>query len=78
VNAIPVTGLDRDEEYNTSIAQIINKDQRGVAVRLLQEDIEDTVSTRVIIGELLRLLNVREQEVHLVGCANPKLISKRG
>ena len=66
VRAIPVTGLDRDDDYNTAVEQIISVDKRGVAIRLQREDIEAPPSTQVDIKDLLVDLKMREKDVHLV------------
>jgi hypothetical protein len=65
VEAIPVTGLDRDDEYNIAVAQTISVDRRGVAIRLQKEDIEDPSSTKASLGNLLEGLKVKENNVHL-------------
>ncbi|MCK4820862.1 beta family protein, partial [bacterium] len=66
VRAIPVTGLDRDDDYNTAVEQIISVDKRGVAIRLQKEDIEASSSTQADIRDLLADLNMKEKDVHLV------------
>ncbi len=65
IQAIPVTALDRDDNYNTSIAQTIDMDKRGVAVRLQRHDIEDPKSTNQALDELLVDLQTRKNDVHL-------------
>jgi hypothetical protein len=66
VEAIPVTGLDRDDEYNIAVAQTISVDKRGVALRLQKEDIEDPSSTKASVGNLLAGLKVKEKDAHLI------------
>jgi len=66
VQAIPVTGLDRDDDYNSAVAQTIAMDKRGVAIRLQKEDIEAPSLTQTAIKDLLADLSVQEKDVHLV------------
>ena len=66
IKAIPVTGLDRDAEYNTAIAKTINKDKRGVLIRLQKYDIEDPSSTLKSIQDLLSDLGLKNKDVHLL------------
>lgn len=66
VQAIPVTGLDRDNDYNIAVDQTISIDKRGVAVRLQKEDIETPSSTKKRVRDLLTFLKVRDQDVHLL------------
>lgn len=66
VQAIPVTGLDRDDDYNIAVAQTISTDKRGVAIRLQKEDIEAPSLTQADVRDLLTDLNVKEKDVHLV------------
>lgn len=65
VQAIPVTGLDRDDDYNISVSQAISMDGRGVAIRLQKDDIEDPSLTQQIVKDLLTDLNVKKKDVHL-------------
>ena len=66
VEAIPVTGLDRDDDYNVAVAQTINIDKRGTALRLQKEDIQDPSSTKASVRDLLAGLKVEEKDVHLI------------
>ena len=66
VQAIPVTGLDRDGDYNAAVARAISLDKRGVALRLQKEDIEAFSSTLEKIRDLLTDLSVRKKDVHLI------------
>jgi len=66
VEAIPVTGLDRDDEYNNAVAQTIRIDKRGTALRLQKEDIQDPSSTKAYVRDLLVDLKVEEKDVHLI------------
>lgn len=66
VKAIPVTGLDRDDDYNIAVAQTISLDKRGVAMRLQKDDIEVPSLTRARVKDLLANLKVKEKDVDLV------------
>jgi len=65
VQAIPVTGLDRDDNYNNAISRIFHKDKRGIAVRLQNGDIETPSTTKRSVGDLLTFLKVKDQDVYL-------------
>jgi hypothetical protein len=56
VYAIPTTGLERDDAYNKAVAKIISEEQRGVCIRLLDDDIDDA---RELIDQLNDFISVR-------------------
>lgn len=63
LSAIPVTGNNRDTDYQTEVKNINQTDRRGICIRL--ED-DDFLGTNKIIQDLLLLLNVTEESVDLV------------
>lgn len=66
VLAVPVTGLDRDDDYNLSIANVIATDRRGVCIRLLKDDIENPTDAEMNVGDLLSDLKVKPKDTHLI------------
>jgi hypothetical protein len=62
---VPVTALDRREEYQLAVARVASFDGRGVCIRLCPEDVlaENFVS---VLGSLLRRMNLKIGEVHLL------------
>lgn len=64
--AIPVTGLERYEDYDNSVKEVIEKDKRGVCIRLLQFDIEECIETYKKINELLSLFEISPQGSHII------------
>ncbi len=63
---ISVTGLDRDEEYNISIKKVIESDNRGVCIRLLSYDIQDSFEANKKVNELLSFLELSAQDSHII------------
>jgi hypothetical protein len=66
VLGIPSTGFDRDHDYNSTAKAIIATDQRGVCIRLLDEDMEDTGSLKDKLQDLQKSLGVARKSVHLL------------
>jgi len=66
VKIIPVTGLERDNEYNNAIAREIVIDQRGACVRILKDDLELIDEFEDKLFELLGRLNISPSETHLI------------
>ena len=60
VLAIPVIGLDRadDNEYVYAVRKTILSDKRGVAIRLLREDLEMPTATYSHVDDLIRTLDL--------------------
>jgi len=66
VLSIPVTGLDRDDDYNLSVANVIDTDRHGVCVRLLEDDIENPTDTYMNVSDLLSNLKAKPKDTHLI------------
>ena len=66
VVAIPTTGLQRDDNYNQAITEIISKDQRGVCIRLLSEDIDNPKELDRELNNLLNMLITSKKDAHLL------------
>lgn len=64
--AIPTTGTDRDEDYQKSISNIINPNNREICIRLLDDDIESPIETYHTLKSLLKTLKITEEIVHLL------------
>ncbi len=63
INAIPVTGNERNIEYNRAVSQIIERQKKGVCLRIFSDvsvNIKDEIKT------LLDFLKVKENEVDLI------------
>lgn len=63
---IPTTGLDRDNDHNNAVANIIVKDKRGVCIRLLDEDMINIRELNVELDELLKKLKIHQKKVDLI------------
>ena len=63
---IPVTGLDRDSNFQKAVAKIISKDKRGVCVRIQNDDLEDIEVLREDLEGIISLLDVDIQDIHIV------------
>jgi hypothetical protein len=64
-NAVPVTGLTREQLYQQSVASIVDAYGRGVCLRLTSDDY-DGVDIKVSITNLLAALSVSPVDVDLV------------
>lgn len=64
--AIPTTGTDRDEDYQKSISNIINPNNREICIRLQDDDIESPIETYHTLKSLLKALKITEESVHLL------------
>lgn len=64
--AIPTTGLDRDDAYNSAVVDIISKDKRGVCIRLLEQYMIDAVELNDKLNELLEKLKISKKEANLL------------
>jgi hypothetical protein len=63
---IPVTGLVRGEEYQSSCRDVIAEDARGVCIRLQKEDFEESDDLCAQVAELLNELCVPASAADLV------------
>lgn len=66
VKAIPSTGFDRDEAYDEAIEKIVKKDNRGICIRLLIDDMESTDELEDNLESLLNDLNISYEDAHLI------------
>lgn len=64
--AIPTTGLDRDANYNNAIKNIIEKDERGMCLRLQRDDMVFPSKTETSIANLLKAIDTSYNHVHLL------------
>jgi hypothetical protein len=55
---VPVTGLVRGEEYQSSCRDVVAEDARGICVRLQKEDFEESDDLSTQLAELLNALGV--------------------
>lgn len=66
IKAIPTTGFDRDEANNEAVAKTISADERGVCIRLLTEDVENTKKLGSNITQMLQTLKVPSEQTHIL------------
>lgn len=67
IQAIPVTGTDRDDAYYKTTKEIIQKDTRGVCVRVLNDgEMDDVPDLNKRLDELLQSLNISRNDSHLL------------
>lgn len=66
VKLIPVTGLNREDDYQEAVRHSISKDKRGLCLRLKDEEFEDE-NLEVKLQSTLKLLDIKKaSEVDLV------------
>ena len=66
VKAIPVTSLGRSQAYQQAVLQVIQADQRGVAIRLEVPDFVDPDTLIDALSRLLSLFGVRPRQVDII------------
>lgn len=67
IRAIPCTGpIDRDSDYNNAIATVLKEDNSGICIRILYEDMDSIEELSEAINDLLGLLTITRQDVHLL------------
>jgi hypothetical protein len=71
--AIPVTGLDRPTVFQTAIAQVVQKDARGVCIRLKPEDFEGGMAAG--LQKLLKALQLAPSDVDLLIDSEDEILS---
>lgn len=64
--AIPTTGLDRNDNYNNAIKRIIEEDERGLCLRIQNDDMVSPIKTGDIIANLLTVIGTSYNKVHLL------------
>jgi hypothetical protein len=66
LNAIPVTGLVRADDYQGACRDIAKEDKRGVCLRILKDDFDEAETLEATIAKLLGLLRVSPAETDLI------------
>ncbi len=64
-HAVPVTGLERDHRYQSSVKRAISKDKKGLCLRIGIE-LANRSSLEVNLNKLLKLMEMRANECDLV------------
>lgn len=65
LNAIPVTGPDRDDAYQAAVLSVFRQDHKGICFRIGSEDLTDDTLTATLNG-LLGRFSVAATQVDLV------------
>jgi hypothetical protein len=65
VPAVPVTGLDRDVQWQEVVKTIADQDQRGLCLRISLEEAAKP-NLGILIGELLQKFNLGPEECDLI------------
>ena len=63
---IPVTGVDRTDEYQNAVKEANDQDNYGICFRLAGEDFEDMVELGAKVNSLLSLFGVAPSDVDLL------------
>jgi len=66
VDYVPTTGLDRDDDFNEAIAQIVANDNNDVCIRLEREDVISVELLKNDLSELMLSLGVSIEATHLL------------
>jgi hypothetical protein len=66
VDAIPVVGLLRPNDYLSACRDIITKDRHGVCIRILREDFVDSDGIDDVVGGVLETVGAEMHDVDLV------------
>jgi hypothetical protein len=66
IQALPVTGLLRDQEYQRAYREVVRQDGRGVALRLQKEDFQESHDLAIQISNLLSYFGTPEREADLI------------
>lgn len=66
VQAIPITGVDRDQPYQDATRDIIHDDQRGAGIRLQASDFEDVSDLAAALDDLLEFFHLPHSQVDLI------------
>jgi hypothetical protein len=66
LQAIPVTGLDRDDAFQDAAREVALQDQRGVCLRITTEDFEATHDLEAELRELLEYLKLEPSHADMV------------
>lgn len=65
VKAIPVSGLDRDQDYQVAVAGVAATDKRGICIRLVDSDFANA-DLGVLLDKLVVDFGLRKSEVDLI------------
>lgn len=66
MQGIPVTGIGRDREYQTSVRDVAAVDRRGVCIRLSRDDCQSASVLATSLNELLDLIAVDRARADLI------------
>jgi hypothetical protein len=66
VQALPVTGLVRDQEYQRAYRDVVQQDGRGVALRLQREDLAESDDLAIQVANLLSYFGTPQREADLI------------
>src|ERR1700719_3256264 len=66
VKLVPVTGLERGDDYHAAVREIIARDRLGLMLRLDDEQLTDLASVPAEIGRLLDQLGVAPRDVDVI------------
>lgn len=70
LNAMPVTGSPRlhgpEPDYLNAVSAILNRDQRGVGLRLILEEFKHPARLEIIAAETLDVLGCQASDCHLL------------
>jgi Beta protein len=66
IRFIPTIGLDRGEAYTDAVRDAISHDKRGCCLRLEESDLESLSDLDKQINSLLKALNLKVSETHLL------------
>ncbi|MDU8674255.1 beta family protein [Paenibacillus polymyxa] len=63
---IPVTGTARDASYQSAVYNVVQKFQRGICIRIHEEQLDDITQLESDIDDLLSLAHVDKSETDIV------------
>ncbi|MDT9719647.1 beta family protein [Paenibacillus sp. ClWae2A] len=66
IPAIPVTGTARDASYQAAVYDIVQKHQRGVCIRIYEEQLDDINQLESEINNLLSIGHINKSDTDLV------------
>lgn len=64
--AIPVTGTERDASYQAAVYTMVQKYQRGICVRIYEEQLDDLAQLESDVNDLLSFAHINKSEVDIV------------
>jgi hypothetical protein len=66
IPAIPTTGLDRDDGFQSAVQEVVTADKRGVCLRMLREDLSSAFTLASSLNDLLDKFKVARQQAVLL------------